>query len=336
MKKSHDQIMTAESSFKMSTKELLPPKKLSYARDFNKQDTYKTGRWSIEEKLLFLYGLSKFGKGKWKKIGSLLPTRSLVQIKSHAQKVMKRHEAGEDIFVTLDANRDFFDMVVLPASLLNSNINNVTSGKSSSKSKQARQSKNNFKSQSSIAIKKEQPQQPQPQRIMSSSSTMPQTPSPQKVRKTVTIVERDAAPATSGRHGQASIHYKTSTSPSAQSPTSLQRSIFQATLGKNGASVSFSFRSDSPTNSFDSSSSDQEREPASSSKSPNSPPPLSSEPLHVGSSSLSSSSSSSSTTDACATRQYEQQLAAAALCQLSGFLPSSSKSSSANQMLVTP
>jgi hypothetical protein len=36
---------------------------------------YKTGRWSLDEKLLFLYGLKKFGKGKWKKISAYLPDR---------------------------------------------------------------------------------------------------------------------------------------------------------------------------------------------------------------------------------------------------------------------
>lgn len=33
------------------------------------------GRWTADEKLLFLYGLKKFGKGKWKKISPLLPRR---------------------------------------------------------------------------------------------------------------------------------------------------------------------------------------------------------------------------------------------------------------------
>mmetsp|Transcript_25223 Transcript_25223/g.38828 ORF Transcript_25223/g.38828 Transcript_25223/m.38828 type:complete len:294 (-) Transcript_25223:300-1181(-) len=293
MKKSADQIM-AESSACKSTESSSPPvKKQSYARDFNKEDTYKTGRWSIEEKLLFLYGLSKFGKGKWKKIGTLLPTRSLVQIKSHAQKVMKRHEAGEDIFVTLDANRDFFDMVVLPASLLKTDIGTVTT--KSSKSKQALRAK----AKKSSSMKKPL--------SASTKSSLPQT--PPKVKKTVTIVERDAAPATSGRHGEASIHYKTSPSPS--SPTALQRSIFQATLGNNGTSVSFSFRNGSPTNSFDSSDS---------LKSPNSPPPLSFEPPAAPGT----------------TRQQEQQLAAAALCQLSSFLPTSVKSASSSNMFITP
>jgi hypothetical protein len=35
----------------------------------------KTGRWSLDEKILFLYGLRKFGKGRWKKIGAYIPHR---------------------------------------------------------------------------------------------------------------------------------------------------------------------------------------------------------------------------------------------------------------------
>ena len=99
----------------------------------------RTGRWTFEEKLLFLYGLRKYGKGRWKKISVYLPNRwvlknekhanggirktsithqpnfldlashfgdfrSLVQIKSHAQKVIKRYDNGEDVFLRLDEN----------------------------------------------------------------------------------------------------------------------------------------------------------------------------------------------------------------------------------------
>lgn len=36
---------------------------------------WKTGRWSLDEKILFLYGLRKFGKGRWKKISQYVPNR---------------------------------------------------------------------------------------------------------------------------------------------------------------------------------------------------------------------------------------------------------------------
>ena len=41
--------------------------------------------------------------------------RSLVQIKSHAQKVMKRQEEGEDVFLRLDENRHILDSLIKQA-----------------------------------------------------------------------------------------------------------------------------------------------------------------------------------------------------------------------------
>jgi len=38
------------------------------------------------------------GRGKWKEIATLIPTRSTVQVKTHAQMIMKRVEAGDDVF----------------------------------------------------------------------------------------------------------------------------------------------------------------------------------------------------------------------------------------------
>lgn len=38
------------------------------------------------------------GKGKWKEIATMIPTRSTIQVKTHAQQVMKRVQAGDDVF----------------------------------------------------------------------------------------------------------------------------------------------------------------------------------------------------------------------------------------------
>lgn len=35
----------------------------------------RSGRWSLDEKIMFLYGLSLFGKGRWKKISAYVPDR---------------------------------------------------------------------------------------------------------------------------------------------------------------------------------------------------------------------------------------------------------------------
>lgn len=48
-----------------------------------------TGRWSAKEQNLFVQGLSKYGRD-WKKIGTLIPSRTLVQIRTHAQKMFQK------------------------------------------------------------------------------------------------------------------------------------------------------------------------------------------------------------------------------------------------------
>lgn len=55
-----------------------------------------TGRWTREEHNLFLKGLEMHGKG-WKKIASLIKSRTVVQIRTHAQKYfLKMHKARQD------------------------------------------------------------------------------------------------------------------------------------------------------------------------------------------------------------------------------------------------
>jgi SHAQKYF class myb-like DNA-binding protein len=54
------------------------------------------GRWTDLEHTQFLSGLHRFGK-KWKLISGMIETRSVVQIRSHAQKYFKRKAEGRDI-----------------------------------------------------------------------------------------------------------------------------------------------------------------------------------------------------------------------------------------------
>jgi SHAQKYF class myb-like DNA-binding protein len=58
-----------------------------------------TGRWTAEEHRLFLQGLEQHGKG-WKKIASLIKSRTVVQIRTHAQKyfqkLSKARQNGEE------------------------------------------------------------------------------------------------------------------------------------------------------------------------------------------------------------------------------------------------
>ena len=48
-----------------------------------------TGRWTAEEHRLFLQGLELHGKG-WKKIAGLIKSRTVVQIRTHAQKYFQK------------------------------------------------------------------------------------------------------------------------------------------------------------------------------------------------------------------------------------------------------
>ena len=48
-----------------------------------------TGRWTADEHRLFLQGLEQHGKG-WKKIATLIRSRTVVQIKTHAQKYFQK------------------------------------------------------------------------------------------------------------------------------------------------------------------------------------------------------------------------------------------------------
>lgn len=67
-----------------------------------------TGRWTAEEHRLFLQGLEAHGKG-WKKIASLIKSRTVVQIRTHAQKyfqkLAKARQNGEEGDVSME-NRE--------------------------------------------------------------------------------------------------------------------------------------------------------------------------------------------------------------------------------------
>ena len=64
-----------------------------------------TGRWTAEEHRLFLQGLEQHGKG-WKKIASLIKSRTVVQIRTHAQKyfqkLAKARQNGEEGEIIMD------------------------------------------------------------------------------------------------------------------------------------------------------------------------------------------------------------------------------------------
>jgi SHAQKYF class myb-like DNA-binding protein len=59
-------------------------------------DDSKHGRWTIEEHQLFLEGINKFGR-EWDKVQSVVKTRSLAQIRSHAQKYFLKVSKNEEM-----------------------------------------------------------------------------------------------------------------------------------------------------------------------------------------------------------------------------------------------
>lgn len=109
----------------------------------------RTGRWTPDEKILFLYGLKRFGKGRWKKMSVYLPHRSLVQIKSHAQKVLKRMEAGENVFRRLEENYSLVDNLVVQAAKQHEAITGTPHSPKSTMAKRKKQSDNDFMDRSS-------------------------------------------------------------------------------------------------------------------------------------------------------------------------------------------
>jgi len=64
-----------------------------------------TGRWTADEHRLFLQGLEQYGKG-WKKIASLIKSRTVVQIRTHAQKyfqkLAKARQNGEEGEISME------------------------------------------------------------------------------------------------------------------------------------------------------------------------------------------------------------------------------------------
>jgi len=60
----------------------------------SENDSGRSGRWSKAEHELFLVGLREHGRD-WKKIGALIPTRSVVQVRTHAQKFFLANKKQE-------------------------------------------------------------------------------------------------------------------------------------------------------------------------------------------------------------------------------------------------
>ena len=62
--------------------------------------TERTGRWSPGEHALFLEGLKLHGR-LWRKIASMIKTRSIVQIRTHAQNYFLKQQNGSNCIMII-------------------------------------------------------------------------------------------------------------------------------------------------------------------------------------------------------------------------------------------
>ena len=66
-----------------------------------KNPDFKDGRWTKDEKMKFFYGISLYGSN-WKKVKSLISTRTAIQVRSHAQKFFKKMKLCKDEQLGID------------------------------------------------------------------------------------------------------------------------------------------------------------------------------------------------------------------------------------------
>jgi SHAQKYF class myb-like DNA-binding protein len=68
----------------------------------------KVGRWTEQEHTVFLEGLEKHGK-QWKTIAAMIGTRSVVQVRTHAQKYFQKMERKKNASSTSIWSSDSFN-----------------------------------------------------------------------------------------------------------------------------------------------------------------------------------------------------------------------------------
>ena len=75
---------------------------------------FKDGRWTKDEKMKFFHGIALYG-ANWKKVKSLIVTRTAIQVRSHAQKFFYKMKLCKDeqlgIDFTLTTIRSIKDMI---------------------------------------------------------------------------------------------------------------------------------------------------------------------------------------------------------------------------------
>jgi SHAQKYF class myb-like DNA-binding protein len=82
-----------------------------------------TGRWTSEEHNLFLLGLKKYNK-QWKSIAELVKTRTVVQIRTHAQKYFQKMDKVKDPKARMSSSYDSYQDDDVKSSSRSSSISN--------------------------------------------------------------------------------------------------------------------------------------------------------------------------------------------------------------------
>ncbi|KAF0683470.1 Aste57867_24504 [Aphanomyces stellatus] len=87
--KQNDDIIASTSVFRRGQQTISPLKVDTIKGENTEEMGVRGGRWLPEEHELFLNGLKEFGTN-WKKLAMVIPSRSKVQIRTHAQKYFKK------------------------------------------------------------------------------------------------------------------------------------------------------------------------------------------------------------------------------------------------------
>ena len=73
----------------------------SYKKNNSQNPDFNYGRWTKEERFTFLQGISLYG-ANWKKIKGLIPSRTAIQVRSHAQKFRIKMKSCKDEQLGID------------------------------------------------------------------------------------------------------------------------------------------------------------------------------------------------------------------------------------------
>lgn len=81
----------------------LKKKRRNKSPSSSQEDGISSGRWTDAEHQVFMQGLQLYGR-EWKKVASLIPTRTSAQVRSHAQKYFTKLQREQDSFLALSTS----------------------------------------------------------------------------------------------------------------------------------------------------------------------------------------------------------------------------------------